>query len=290
MSSVQIMAILNLTPDSFSDGGALSSVDVLLQAAEDALAAGAHILDMGGESTRPGAQCVPEEEELKRIIPAIKAVHQTFPEALISVDTRKSIVAQAALRAGACIVNDVSGLQYDPAMAEVCGREDCQVILTHSQGIPETMQQNPSYPQGVIFEISAFFEQQIQYAKRSGIQKEAIILDPGFGFGKTTEQNLELLNHLDAFLTLGCPLMAGTSRKTFLTLGKTDIPPQNREALTALTLALAIERGATYVRIHDTQTQAPAIRLIEATLKSGALRLEHNRNSLVGSLPGNGNL
>jgi dihydropteroate synthase len=290
MSSVQIMAILNLTPDSFSDGGALSSMDVLLQAAEDALAAGAHILDMGGESTRPGAQSVPEQEELSRVIPAIEAVHQTFPDALISIDTRKSTVAQAALRAGACIVNDVSGLQYDPAMAEVCGKAECQVILTHSQGTPETMQRNPSYPQGVTTEVSAFFEQQIQSAKQAGIQKESIILDPGFGFGKTIAQNLELLNHLDAFLALNCPLMAGTSRKTFLTLGKTDIPPQNREALTALTLALAIERGATYIRIHDTHTQVPAVKLIEATLASGALRLDYKRNPLVGHLPSNGSL
>ncbi|WP_373531374.1 dihydropteroate synthase [Vampirovibrio sp.] len=284
MSSVQIMAILNLTPDSFSDGGRLSSQESLLQAAETALKAGADILDMGGESTRPGARCVPEQEELSRVIPAIEAVRQTFPNASISVDTRKATVAQAALRAGATMVNDVSGLQYDPAMAEVCAGANCPVILTHSQGTPETMQHNPSYPQGVITEVASFFERQIQYAHKAGVRQASIILDPGFGFGKTLAQNLELLNHLDALMTLGCPLMVGTSRKTFLTLGVTDIPPEEREALSALSMAFAIERGARYVRVHNPKLQAPAVRLIEATLKAGPSRLDCKRNALMDTL------
>lgn len=268
MPPVTVMAILNATPDSFSDGGRLHSRNLLLQAAETALTAGAAILDIGGESTRPGSLPVEEAEELSRIIPAIEAIHQTFPTAQISVDTRKSVVAKAALQAGASIVNDVSGLQYDPAMAGVCGQAGCQVIITHSQGTPETMQHNPHYPNGVIPDVYAFFERQIDLATQAGVKREAIILDPGFGFGKTLAHNLELLNHLDAFLPLGLPLLAGTSRKAFLTLGKKDIPVTERESLTAVTLALAIERGATYVRVHNAVVQAPAIHLTKATLGS----------------------
>jgi dihydropteroate synthase len=262
------MAILNITPDSFSDGGTLHSLDRVVKAAQVALQAGADILDIGGESTRPNASVIPAEEELNRVLPAITAVLAAFPQARISIDTRKAMVAQKALKAGAQLVNDVSGFQYDPAMAEVCGQAGCPVVLMHSQGTPQTMQINPTYPQGVLKGVLHFFERQIERAQQAGVSPENIILDPGFGFGKTLAHNLTLLHQLDALKTLGFPILAGTSRKSFLTLGTHDLPPVERDALTAASLAMAIERGATYVRVHNPATQVPVVRLIEATLKA----------------------
>lgn len=267
MSPVQIMTILNATPDSFSDGGWLNTESALLKAAENALVAGTDILDIGGESTRPGSQEVAPQEEMARVIPAIEAILKEFPQTRISIDTRKSMVARAALQSGAQIVNDVSGLQYDPAMAEVCAQARCELILMHSQGTPDTMQQAPSYPDGVIQEVSAFFVRQINLAVQAGVERHHIILDPGFGFGKNLEHNLTLLNQLETFKTLGLPILAGTSRKSFLTLGDQTIAPSHREALTAVSLAMAVERGATFIRIHDPVTQIPCVRLVEATLK-----------------------
>lgn len=263
----QIMAILNVTPDSFSDGGNLQSVDVVLSAAEKALRAGADILDIGGESTRPGAKTVPADIELQRVLPAVEAIRQRFPDARISVDTRKAQVAELAVQAGASIINDVSGLQFDAEMLNVLARTKAQLVLMHSQGTPEEMQRNPAYPAGVVDEVMAFFTRQIQAVERAGIAKGRIILDPGFGFGKTLAHNLSLLKHLGRFQELGCPVLVGTSRKSFLTLGS-DISPSEREALTEVSLALAIERGAAYVRVHDVVAQAPAVRLIEAFLQA----------------------
>lgn len=268
MPQVRIMTILNTTPDSFSDGGNLTSADRILKAAGSAISAGTDILDIGGESTRPGAETVDEQEELERVLPAIRAIQREFPTIAISIDTRKAKVAKAALEAGATIVNDVSGLLYDPAMADVCGQAGCQLVLMHSQGTPATMQNNPDYPNGVTQTVYTFFERQIEQAIRAGVRREDIILDPGFGFGKTLQHNLELLNRLSEFTTFGLPVLAGTSRKSFLTLGKNDIPPQEREVLTAASLTLALTQGATYLRIHDPVTQIPAIRLVEATLET----------------------
>ncbi len=269
MPPVHIMAILNVTPDSFSDGGSLHSRDALLRAAEHALQAGTDILDIGGESTRPGAQTLTADQELARVVPAIEAVHQQFPHVRMSIDTRKALVAKAALQAGASMVNDVSGLQYDPAMAEVCGQAGCALVLMHSQGEPETMQRDPQYPQGVIPEVMAFFERQISLAEAAGVARDQIIVDPGFGFGKTLQHNLTLLAQLDRFAALNLPILAGTSRKSFLTLGHSEIPPQEREALTAASLAMAVSRGATYVRIHNPVVQVPVVRFAEALRDSG---------------------
>jgi dihydropteroate synthase len=268
MSPVQIMTILNATPDSFSDGGRLNTESALLKAAEKAILAGTDILDIGGESTRPGSQQVALPEEIDRVIPAIEAILKEFPQTRISIDTRKSSVAKAALQSGAQIVNDVSGLQYDPAMADICAQAGCELILMHSQGTPDTMQQAPSYPGGVIQDVFEFFERQVSLAVQAGVNRHQIILDPGFGFGKNLEHNLTLLSQLAAFKPLGLPLLAGTSRKSFLTLGDQTIVPARREALTAVSLAMAVERGATFIRIHDPVTQIPCIRLVEATLKA----------------------
>ncbi|HEY9688178.1 MAG TPA: dihydropteroate synthase [Coleofasciculaceae cyanobacterium] len=268
----KIMAILNVTPDSFSDGGQLANQDILLQAAAQALTAGADILDIGGESTRPGAEAISEEEELARVVPSIEAIRKHFPEAVISIDTRKSAVAEAALQVGASIINDVSGLQYDPEIATVAALHAARLILMHSQGTPETMQINPAYPTGVIPEIKAFFARQIERAVAAGVRREHMILDPGFGFGKTLQHNLELLHYISDFSDFGLPLLAGTSRKSFLTLGDKEIAASEREALTAATLALAIQGGAGMVRVHDARAQAPVVRMIDAVLNT---RQEH---------------
>ncbi len=263
-NKLQVMAILNVTPDSFSDGGQLNSTQEILRAAERALEAGAHILDIGGESTRPGAQAVPIEEELNRVIPAIEAIHSAFPEAKISIDTRKSMVAKAALDAGATMINDVSGLTFDPEMILVVAQAGCPVVLMHSHGTPETMQESPHY-EDVIGEIARFFYLQVAKAIEAGVQPEQIILDPGFGFGKNLAHNLELMRRLSEIVSIGFPVLVGTSRKSFLTLGKSDlIPPEQREALTAASLATAIQAGVSYVRIHDVETQMPVIQWLAA--------------------------
>lgn len=265
----KIMAILNMTPDSFSDGGRLRTLDAALRTAEHALVAGADILDVGGESTRPGAMPVEPDEEMQRVLPVIAAIRKEFPQAMLSIDTRKAAVANAALEAGAGMVNDVSGLQYDDAMIETVARQQARLIIMHSQGTPDTMQRNPQYPRGIIEEITHFLGTQADLAIQAGVKREHILLDPGFGFGKTLSHNLTLLSRLDEISALGFPLLVGASRKSFLTLGNRDIPVHEREALTAVALSLAIQKGAAYVRVHDVETQFPIIRLAEALLETG---------------------
>lgn len=264
----QIMAILNVTPDSFSDGGQWQSLDAIFHAAEQALNAGADILDIGGESTRPGAREVSLDEELRRVIPVIEGLRERFPKACLSIDTRKAKVAENAVERGVGIINDVSSLQFDSEMIRVFAKSNAQLVLMHSQGTPETMQDNPTYPHGVVEDVMAFFTRQIERIEAVGVAKERIILDPGFGFGKTLQHNLSLLKHFNQFKQLGCPLLVGTSRKSFLTLGS-SMNPLEREALTAASVALAIEQGASYVRVHDIQTQAPVVRFMNAVSQAG---------------------
>jgi dihydropteroate synthase len=262
--STLVMAVLNRTPDSFSDGGQLQELSALLAAAETALVAGAEILDIGGESTRPGAGEICIEEEMARVLPAIKALAQRFPRALLSIDTRKAAVAQAAVEAGACMINDVSGLQYDSGMVEVAARTGAFLVLMHAQGTPETMQENPTYCD-VVEEVSQFLGQQAQRALAAGVREGRILVDPGFGFGKTLEHNLTLLAQLERFQSLGYPILVGTSRKSFLAMNNAALGPQEREALTATSLGLALAGGARVVRIHDAQTQVPVVRFLDAT-------------------------
>lgn len=264
----KIMAILNMTPDSFSDGGRLSTLDIALRTAEHALVAGADILDIGGESTRPGAMPIPPQEEMARVLPIIETIHKEFPNAIISIDTRKSQVAEAALAAGAGMINDVSGLQYDEALVEVAAKYQARLVIMHSQGTPDVMQKNPHYPNGIIEDVRHFLEKQAQLAVQAGVKREHILLDPGFGFGKTLSHNLSLLNGLDALSTLDFPLLVGVSRKSFLTLGNREIPVDEREALTAVAVTLALQKGAAYIRVHDVETQVPVIRLAEALLQT----------------------
>jgi len=250
---MQLMAIINCTPDSFSDGGRFHQfgqikLTEVLNTAKQAINDGATILDIGGESTRPGSQALAIAEELERIIPVVEALRQELPNVLLSVDTRKSEVAKKALELGVNIINDVSGLQFDPRMASVVATyPSAQLVLMHSQGTPDTMQKNPTYPNGVLNEVLAFFKDQINYALSQGIQHHQLILDPGFGFGKTIQHNEELLKNLNVFQTLELPILVGLSRKSFLA---PSLNPIDRDFVSICAAYHAISLGASIIRVH----------------------------------------
>jgi dihydropteroate synthase len=246
------MGILNVTPDSFSDGGryfdAAAPCEAAVQQALSLIRDGAEIVDVGGESTRPGAEPVPLDEELRRVIPVIESVaaQSNVP---ISIDTTKSEVARRAIAAGAVIVNDISGLTFDPGMIEVCAGSDVGVVCMHIQGTPQTMQADPRYG-NVVAEVAEFLAQRLDDLERAGISRERIVIDPGIGFGKTAEHNLEILSHIDDFRRLGRPVMIGHSRKRFLKkiLGR---PLDECDAGTlGVSIALA-QQGVDILRVHD---------------------------------------
>ena len=245
-----IMGILNVTPDSFSDGGQHITTAAALQHAERMLQEGAHIIDIGGESTRPGSTPVPEDEEIRRVVPVIAAIRTQHPTARISIDTRHATVAAAALQAGADIVNDISGLA-DARMRELCAQHPCGIILMHMQGTPATMQQAPHY-QDVIAEVRDFFAERVELAARSGIDPQRICLDPGIGFGKTTEHNLALIRHLADLRVHNLPLMMALSRKRFIgeLLHNPELAKTSPLPTVALSL-LAADRGADLHRVHN---------------------------------------
>lgn len=243
------MGILNVTPDSFSDGGLYLSVEAAVAHAKRLAEEGADILDIGGESTRPGAEPVPLEEELKRVIPVVQAVRGELPEICISVDTYKARVAEEALAAGADMINDVSALRFDPHMAEVVAQAGAPVVLMHMLGTPKTMQQNPTY-RDVVAEIVDFLRERIIYAIGQGISEGNIIVDPGIGFGKRPEHNLEILRRLSEFKVLGRPILLGTSRKSFLG-ALTKRPVEKRLEETISSVVIGTLQGADIVRVHD---------------------------------------
>ncbi|GKS58640.1 dihydropteroate synthase [Nitrospira sp.] len=244
----QLVGILNVTPDSFSDGGRFTEMDRAVAHAASLIEQGAGILDIGAESTRPGSRPIGEQEETRRLLPVLERLGK-FVHIPISVDTTKAIVARRALDAGAVIVNDVSALRFDPAMGPLIAERGAGVILMHMQGVPTTMQEAPSYAD-VVREVHAFLAERLSFAERNGIQREQIVLDPGFGFGKLEGHNVELLRDFAQFTSLGRPLMAGVSRKSFL--GRlSGRPVQDRVWATAAAVAMAIERGASLVRVHD---------------------------------------
>jgi len=259
---VRIIGILNPTPDSFADGGSFLTLDAALAQAERLIEDGADILDIGGESTRPGADPVPLGEELSRVIPLIKAIRQksAIP---ISIDTYKAETARQALAAGAEIINDISSLRYDPEMTGLVARSGVPIILTHMQGDPKTMQDKPAY-EDVIREVGDFFREKIEALTALGVPKEKIILDPGIGFGKTRGHNLSLLKHLDTFTRLGCPLLLAHSRKRFLggLTGTTE--PSERDLPTAVVAALAVAKGISMVRVHNIAATRQALIVAEA--------------------------
>ena len=268
MRAPVIMGVVNVTPDSFSDGGLFLDADAAVEHGRRLGAEGAHILDVGGESTRPGAEPVAEDEELGRVLPVIErlAADAGAPEVRISIDTTKSGVARAALDAGAGIVNDVSAFRFDPGLAGLVAESDADCCVMHMLGEPRTMQQDPRY-EDVVSEVKAFLEERLAFAMGEGIAEERIWLDPGIGFGKTVEHNLELLRRLDEIVAIGRPVVIGTSRKSFL--GKLAGGRDEGERLpgTIASNVLALERGATVFRVHDVAPNADALAVAAATFR-----------------------
>jgi dihydropteroate synthase len=266
-SRTHVMGILNATPDSFSDGGRYADAESALAHAREMAAAGADIIDIGGESTRPGARPVAEEEELRRIIPLIERLSAEL-SVPISVDTYKSSVAKKALAAGARIVNDISGLRFSPDMADVVAGSGAAVVIMHIKGTPRDMQRDPVYDD-VVGEVMACLEEGLELAARAGVDREKIFIDPGIGFGKTLEHNLALLDRLDEFQALGRPIVLGTSRKKFIGAVLNVPAPEQRVDGTAATVALGIERGARVVRVHDVARMAQVAKMTDAIVKAG---------------------
>ncbi len=255
-----IMGILNVTPDSFSDGGEFRDADAAIAHGIAMAEAGAEIVDVGGESTRPGAADVPPDEEIERVVPVIKELDRRS-DVVISIDTRKAEVAEAALDAGAALVNDVSALG-DPAMKRVVARAKCPVVLMHMKGTPTTMQQAPAY-QDVVTEVRDFLRKRIEAAAEAGIAPERIIVDPGIGFGKTLAHNLELLRRLEALRALGRPILVGTSRKSFI--GKILHTEVDKRLMgTVASCVWARARGADIFRVHDVRQVREALTVIAA--------------------------
>jgi dihydropteroate synthase len=257
-----IMGILNVTPDSFSDGNRFLAFDKALAQARRLVEEGADIIDIGGESTRPGAAQVEEQEELNRVIPVIETLRREFPDLPLSIDTYKSRVAAAALAAGADIINDISAFNFDPDMAKVAASNGAYACLMHIQGTPQQMQNNPVY-KDLFGEICAYFESTITRALGAGVKREKLILDPGIGFGKTLEHNLLLLKHLKDFTGFGLPLLIGTSRKSFIAR-LTEAPVAERLPGSLATVALAMKNGANIARVHDVAATRQAVTVIDA--------------------------
>jgi dihydropteroate synthase len=254
----QVMGIINVTPDSFSDAGRLAEASAAIEAGVDMASAGAAILDIGGESTRPGAKPVWAQDEIDRILPVVERL--AAGGAAVSIDTRKSEVVTAAIRAGARMVNDVSALTFDPRSAETIAAAGVPVVLMHHLGPPETMQQDPRY-EDVLVEVYLWLEQRIGAAEAAGIARSNILVDPGFGFGKTVAHNLELMNGLALFHSLGCPLVLGASRKR--TIGAlAGEAPADRRLPGSIAFALkAVEQGAQILRVHDVPETVQALRI-----------------------------
>lgn len=259
-----VMGILNVTPDSFSDGGKFFHSEKAVKHALKMYKEGADILDVGGESTRPGAKSVSLREELKRTIPIIEEVAPKV-NIPISIDTYKEEVARRALDAGASMVNDISALRGDKKMALLVAEREVPLILMHMQGTPRNMQDNPRY-KSVMGEISAFLRRQAEVAIKAGVSKEKIIVDPGIGFGKTREHNLEILNKLPELKSLGFPICIGTSRKSFIGL-TLDLPVDQRLEGTAATVSFAIAQGASIVRVHDVRQMVRVSRMTDAMIR-----------------------
>ncbi|MCM3598917.1 dihydropteroate synthase [Metabacillus idriensis] len=255
-----IMGILNLTPDSFSDGGRFNHIDAALAHAEEMIADGADIIDVGGESTRPGAEYVDAAEEIKRVVPIIEKLSKAI-NVPISIDTYKADVAEQAILAGATIINDVWGAKADPNMAAVAAKYNVPIVLMHNR-------QERNYG-SLISDMIADLNESVEIVKRAGVQDDKIILDPGIGFAKTMEDNLVVMRNLETFSQLGYPVLLGTSRKTFI--GRIlDLPPSDRMEGTGATVCLGIEKGCSIVRVHDVQSIARMAKMMDAMLGKGA--------------------
>lgn len=262
-----VMGVLNITPDSFSDGGCFLDSEDAYQRALQIEKEGADIIDIGGESTRPGSLGVSAELELKRVTPVLKRLKKRL-KIPISIDTTKAEVAEAALEEGASIVNDVSGLRGDEKIASVCASYSAGLVLMHMKGNPRTMQRHPAY-KNLLKEVRLYLEKAIKVARAYGVKKEYIIIDPGIGFGKTLKHNLEIIKELSFFKRLGFPLLIGLSRKSFI--GKIlDLKPEQRLLPTVCANAVAIYNGADIIRVHDVKEAVMAARMVDAVTKVGS--------------------
>jgi dihydropteroate synthase len=259
-----LMGVLNVTPDSFSDGGEFFGAEPAVAHAEMMFDEGAQVIDVGGESTRPGSDPVNPEEELRRVLPVIRGILSARPDAIVSIDTYRSSTAKAALDTGARVVNDVTALG-DPKMAGLVAERGCPIVLMHMLGEPKSMQQDPRY-EDVVREVRDFLTERAERAIRAGVEPENVILDPGIGFGKTLEHNLKLLNRLDSLVELGFPVLVGVSRKSFL--GKITGSDDTKDRLfgTVAANVLAYERGASLFRVHDVRASGEAL-AVAATIR-----------------------
>ncbi len=261
------MGILNITPDSFSDGGKYLSIDHALCQAERLLQEGADIIDVGGESTRPFADPVPEDEELKRVIPVVKELRKAFPQAIISIDTYKAKVAELALKEGVDIINDISALRFDKRMIEVAKDFACPVVIMHMQGTPKTMQISPRY-QDVVKEVKDFLQERKEYLIEQGISEEKIIIDPGIGFGKTFDHNITLLKNITSFKEIGSPILVGASRKGFIGEILKKTPPE-RDAGTVGVSIWCYLQGVNILRVHNVSFNKDAIEVFKVLQRGG---------------------
>ena len=262
-SRTHIMGVLNVTPDSFSDGGKFFKSDDAVRQGMEMIEEGADIIDVGGESTRPGSDPLPTEEELSRVIPVIKSM-SAKTDVPISIDTYKAEVARRALDAGAQMINDISALRFDPKMKKVASKYKVPIVLMHIKGTPKDMQKDPYYDD-VIVEITEYLRQSIKMAEDAGIDREKIIIDPGIGFGKRLQDNLNILKNLRKFSILGCPILIGCSRKSFI--GKIlDLPAEERLEGSLAALAVAVMNGANIVRVHDVKESERVVSLVDAIM------------------------
>jgi len=261
-----LMGVLNVTPDSFSDGGKYNTTFRALDHVKSMIDFGAHIIDVGGESTRPGAKSVSEQDEITRVSETIQLIKKKYPNQLISLDTRKSKVMQHGLSIGVDMLNDVSALDFDPQSYQVVKDSGKPIILNHSQGIPEDMQNNPTY-ENVLLDIFDYFENKIKFLKDNGIKDEQIIIDPGIGFGKTLEHNLEIISKISLFHSLGYPIMVGPSRKSFIgkIMGEKDNP--QRLGGTIASVLYSYLQGIQLFRVHDIQETSEALKVYSQFLK-----------------------
>lgn len=263
-----IMGILNVTPDSFSDGGKFSGLDAAMRQVELMVSEGVDIIDIGGESTRPGSDPVAAGEQIQRVVPVIEAIRECVSgDILISIDTTLSEVAKAALTAGANIINDVSGGRADPAILTLAAKTGVPVILMHSQGTPKTMQDNPHYDH-VVQDVLEALHESINAALKAGVKKEAIAIDPGIGFAKRKQDNLDLLAHLDKLVATGFPVLLGTSRKRFMGAICDVSEPSELVTATAVTTALGVMAGVQMFRVHDVKENRQAVDVAWAIKRS----------------------
>lgn len=262
-----LMGILNVTPDSFSDGGEFFDPDVAAARGLAMIDEGADIVDVGGESTRPGSDPVPVEEEIRRVVPVVREILSRKSDSIVSIDSYRAETAQEALEAGARIVNDVTALRGDPRLAALVADAGCPVILMHMKGAPKTMQERPRYDD-VVREVRDFLAARADHAVTAGVEPRNIIVDPGIGFGKTLEHNLELLRRLDAIAVLGFPILIGASRKRFI--GAITGVEEARDRLSGTVAAnvLAREKGATLFRVHDVRANREALEVADAVLRA----------------------